>query len=519
MSARATTRRGKGMGGDADYVAEIAALVAELRQRDADPEYATAPVLHAYARISKAYGDADDEKPERQMVHILRNILTRPARLGHVLMDHGRSAWKRNGKRPAWTTLLDLLGSGEGDGVVCGHVDRLMRQPWDLETLIRLTDKGLTVGSLHGEYELNRPDNVFTLRILVAAACKESDDKSRRLKAMAADRRNAGNPRNGNAPFGHRNGTEVDDAQLARERDAIVWAAERIIAGKSLGSVAREWNERGLTTRKGKPWNALNVRQCLQLPRHGGYVAHRGAIVRASADHGDAVLDDITYRRLAAVFEARKGGRQAGEGGHALSNILRCDRCDSPMVGATSRTTPYADGTPRRVYRCSPRGCANVAVDGRAADEWAAAQILAILTDPDHARMVASHRTEHATLNATIAQIETVIADLMGKAAGLHVAQRARLDARIDAMEAELTPLLQQRDALRELGVTGGAVRSRATLVRELNEGGPEVLRSLAREAFPSGIYVAPVGRGARLRGAAIALRFSLTRRAMADAA
>jgi site-specific DNA recombinase len=510
MSARKT---GKGMGGDADYVADIVALMADLRTRDADPAYADAPVLHTYARISRAYGEADDEKPERQMVGILRSFTHRHARLGRVFMDHARSAWKRNGKRPGWTELLETLGAGEGNGVVCGHVDRLMRQPWDLETLIRLRDKGLTVGSLHGEYELDRPDSVFTLRILVAAACKESDDKSRRLKAMAADRRAAGNPRNGAAPFGHRNKGEVDDAQLVRERQAVAWAAAHVADGGSLGAVATEWNGRGLTTRKGVAWNAFNVRACLTLPRHGGYVAHKGTTVRASADADDAILDTVTYRRLMATFEARRGGRQPGEGNHWLSNVLRCDRCGYAMVGATSRAaTPYPDGSPKRVYRCSPRGCSNVAVDARAAEAWAIRQIFGILTHPDHARAIAAHRADHAQLNADIAQLEQLVAALMVKASSVHATQRARYDARVDELEAELTPMLTQRDQLNALGMAARQTGDRAAVWRELTEGGPAIQRQLARQALPDGIFVAPVGRGARLRGDAIALRFSLVR-------
>lgn len=37
----------RGLGGDADFVAEIATLTAKLRERNADPACASWPVLHA----------------------------------------------------------------------------------------------------------------------------------------------------------------------------------------------------------------------------------------------------------------------------------------------------------------------------------------------------------------------------------------------------------------------------------------------------------------------------------------
>src|SRR4029078_180764 len=85
-----------------DYPHEISMIVKRLRDRDADPTFADAPVLDSYARISKIMNAGDDEKTDRQTLDILRNIEKRHARLGEILTDDKRSAWKRHGKRPAW---------------------------------------------------------------------------------------------------------------------------------------------------------------------------------------------------------------------------------------------------------------------------------------------------------------------------------------------------------------------------------------------------------------------------------
>ena len=49
-------------------------------------------------------------------------------------LDVGMSAWRKGAKRPGWERLLARLESGESDGVCVWHVDRLFRQPKDLES-------------------------------------------------------------------------------------------------------------------------------------------------------------------------------------------------------------------------------------------------------------------------------------------------------------------------------------------------------------------------------------------------
>ena len=87
-----------------------------------------------------------------------------------VELDDGLSAWKRRVRRPGWERLLERVQSGESDGIVVWHTDRLFRQPRDLEFLIALAERGFTVYSARGERDLSDPDDRFILRIEVAHA-------------------------------------------------------------------------------------------------------------------------------------------------------------------------------------------------------------------------------------------------------------------------------------------------------------------------------------------------------------
>ena len=102
---------------------------------------------------------------------------------GGVFIDPNRSAWQRNRKRPGWDALLELARSGGIRHIVVYHPDRLMRQPWDLEELLKIADEhGIILHGKSGNRDLSDPDDRHYLRGEVAHACRSSDDTSRRLK-------------------------------------------------------------------------------------------------------------------------------------------------------------------------------------------------------------------------------------------------------------------------------------------------------------------------------------------------
>ncbi|MPZ82035.1 MAG: hypothetical protein GEV28_17240 [Actinophytocola sp.] len=138
-------------------------------------------VYDSYGRLSRVPETGELEKIETQLADNRKVVKRLRGSLGEELSD-GLSAWKRGVRRPGWERLLERVRSGESDGIVVWHTDRLFRQPRDLETLIELGDKGFRVASAHGERDLSDPDDRYILRIEVAHAARSSDDTSRRAK-------------------------------------------------------------------------------------------------------------------------------------------------------------------------------------------------------------------------------------------------------------------------------------------------------------------------------------------------
>jgi site-specific DNA recombinase len=59
----------------------------------------------------------------------------------NIYVDNGASAWQRNRKRPGWDALAAAARRGEIKHIACYHPDRLVRQPFDLEELLSISDE------------------------------------------------------------------------------------------------------------------------------------------------------------------------------------------------------------------------------------------------------------------------------------------------------------------------------------------------------------------------------------------
>src|SRR4051812_22890721 len=159
------------------------------------------PVFDSYARLSWNPSTRELEKIDTQHRDNEATIARHGGTVGRYL-DDGLSAWKAGVRRKDFETLLDRARSGVTHGIAVWHVDRLFRQPRDLERLIDLADHGFRVISSHGSRDLSDPDDRFILRIEVAHAARSSEDTSRRIRRRQQRYREEGRPVGGAPGFG-----------------------------------------------------------------------------------------------------------------------------------------------------------------------------------------------------------------------------------------------------------------------------------------------------------------------------
>jgi site-specific DNA recombinase len=483
-------------------------LVAELRERDTDPEYADAPVLDVYGRISKNPETGETEKVDRQLEDCLRDLMRRKARLGKVLRDDGLSAWKLTAKRPDWDELVGRLGAKEVRGVIAWHTDRLMRQPRDLEQLITFGDAGLLVGSCHGDYDLASADDRFTLRVLTAAAAKDSDNTSRRQKRKAQAKRDRGEKTGGPRGFGEP-GTyrrvKVSDEDLAVEREAIRWAVRGHLARRlSVRDITRQWNagyesEDGtvvpLRTVGGKEWDPRYVNQVLLSPRIAGLIERDGKIVGRRTDVEPIITED-EFRALRATFASRKRGRPVSDHYLLTGGFLICDACGRPMTGRAGKV----HGKHVRRYMCRDRngGCGKVGIVADALEALVVERAAQRLSHPDYARRIKRNNDALERAEVKLEAAEETRRKLAAKLGSdgmtfdVWEAADGPLKARIEALRAEV-------EALSSVEAQAVAVAASVEEIRRLLTGSEETMeakRRIVRSAFPRGLRILARGKG-----------------------
>ena len=409
------------------------------------------------------------------------------ARLGwdvhDVYQDNNRSAWKKNRKRPEWDRMLADVEAGKITAIMVYHGDRLIRQPEDLTTLLKLADgKGIQLASPTGTRDLGNGDDRFVLYIEAAMAMRESDNTSRRRKAQYARWRTEGKTRPGGRG-GRAFGFTTKDAVNWAEAELIRQAAQRILGGESAGQVTRWLNDSGAVTVTGRPFTHTTVRRMLARPRYAGLMPD--GVSKAA---WEPVLERADWEMVSAILDARAAGFSFATNArvYLLSGIARCGAgaCGHPLA---IRMSKGRQGQKAIGYGCVAPACRKVFRSQPLLDTYVTRRVVNRLRHeanpagriPEAAGLAG----EFATLMQARGEIEEALADhTRGKLPALL--------ARLDSMDKRLAQLreLAGDDARSRLLAAHAGITEEEFAALPLS-----VRRSLVRATFD--IVVLPASR------------------------
>lgn len=289
--------------------------------------------------------------------------------------DKTAVAARGKGKRPAYRRMLQDIRDGKIDAVAVWDLDRLHREPWELEEFIDLADTHrLALASVDTSVDLSTDGGRLYARIKGAVARAEMDRKSARQKSAFAQRAKMGigwGPR----AFGYQESYRDEEGVWHQEVNEIEAMAIRqayrdIRAGASLHSIARQWNVAGLrSTQAGNIFQSSGVKRVLQSVRNAGVRTYEGKVV------GDAkwpaIVDKETWEAAQYVMDT-KGAKQAWAADRTrkrlLGGILRCGGCGNGL--ASGRRNRQTAGQDVYIYRCKTPGCNLVSRKADDMDEW-----------------------------------------------------------------------------------------------------------------------------------------------------
>lgn len=418
-------------------------------------------------------------------------------RYGWVVVDSfadpGRGA-SRHSKtdRPRFKAMLERIAAGECDVVVVWEASRAYR---DLEAYVglrKLCEQRRVLLCYNGQlYDMSKSADRFFTTMGAAQAEYEADairDRILRTTRLNAER---GRP-HGRTPYGYkrvydeRTGDLLEQVVYEPQAAIVREVTERVAAGQSLYSIAKDLNGRGLPSPGGGEWTIMAVRTLVLRPTNIGQRQHQGTVI------GDAqwtpILEDEADRE--AYFAAVKILRDPARLTHRdsavrwlMSGLMTCGACAADPEPAVRILRPANNGSAKS-YVC--KACFRVTIRVALMDEVAQGVIVAYVEREEFAASLRAGRGDSAA--AALAEVQAMEAQLAEARTLARTFENGRFrlsPLALADMEAELLPRIEAARvraqdatvpvALRRLAGPGAADRWEAldlaekrTVIRDL---------------------------------------------------
>ncbi|MER7750929.1 recombinase family protein [Kitasatospora sp. NPDC097643] len=438
-------------------------------------------VVGGYARISDVgeLGDGRDGKEGviRQQEDIHALVKGRGLSLGRMYVDNDLSAFKRRVVRPDYQDLVHDLEAGAVSGIAAYNIDRITRQPRELERIIDIYEtarRPMVFATTAGDYDLATEDGRFNARLYVMIANKFSADAARRVARQKKATATSGQAHQGQRAFGWKQDGTVEDWEAA----LIDKSQLDILNGKLLSEVHAEWAElgvRGPQTPPGKTLSYSSVRYILTNPRLCGYRAYIPVAVREQQgrvdpwEHilertdgtpvigeWDKVSSADQVRAVVDVLNARKPkGRGRKKGStvtvRKLTGTSRCGDCGHGMTSGQ-----YTEGTSSfeqwgYYYHCkkSEGGCGKMSRCGPPIEDLVDSALLARLQQAAKGSKPQKSQDDPALVKARkeLAQVEADMAEARQLREsgefplGEFVREISRLETKRDELSASVSTM------------------------------------------------------------------------------
>ena len=368
-----------------------------------------------YCRMSKSKGDI---KIEQQEATCRRLAVAHDLDVVKVYVDDGISAF--TGKdRPGWRELLDDVQEGRLDVLLAQAEDRFTRQPAEKETLMVLcvakgmgwltcNDGWVDPATANGEFFSTLRAGLGRMESRVKAGRQRQTNDYRASVGMAR----AGGPR----PLGWAKDKVTLEPAEAKE---LRWAVEQVLAGASVFSIVRRWNDIGFVSSTGHQWQTVTVKQALTRSRMAGLVTHRGEVVPGVIGEWEAICTPDEWRDACTILNSKKQPQNNREPKWLLSGIAKCE-CGLPLRYARN-------GSNQRAYRCFAKIAAlkpdaqHVTIAQEQADKRVIEGVVSALLfsshegtpDPDATALAELHEGLRKVSEARARLVDAVAADVL----------------------------------------------------------------------------------------------------------
>ena len=326
-----------------------------------------------YIRVSTQY------QVDRASLPVQREELINYARLMLNITDYvvfedaGYSA--KNTDRPDYQRMMSRVRTGEFSHILVWKIDRISRNLLDFAAMYaELKQLGVTFVSKNEQFDTSSAMGEAMLKIILVFAELERNMTSERVSAIMLSRANDGIWNGGKVPFGYTYDKEAKQFSILDDEAKVVTHIYDLYETcRSLTTVAKTLNEKGVRSRTGKPWNPTTIRTMLTNPFYAGTYRYnyrdetrgKSFAVKDSdewvlvEDHHPAIVTRERQNYIASILQSKQRGWAGSsltyqrKNTHIFAGLLRCGCCGSTMIATVDR--PRSDGWRPSMYMCSRR--------------------------------------------------------------------------------------------------------------------------------------------------------------------
>ena len=220
--------------------------------------------VYGYARVSTNEQAADDRcSIDEQKRRILGGAMVRGEEIAEMFVDAGVSGGMPLKERPCGKEMSEMLEPG--DVVIASKMDRLFRCAQDALNMadwFRKNDVSLVLMDMGTDPVNSNGASKLFFTMLAAMAEWERGRIAERMADGRAGKKARGGLIGGSAPYGFKTVGRGRAAMLEEvEAEQRVIAAAKELRGQDwpYGKIAQELETRGMVSRNGKPFEAMQV--------------------------------------------------------------------------------------------------------------------------------------------------------------------------------------------------------------------------------------------------------------------
>ena len=291
-----------------------------------------------------------------------------------IFEDAGYSA--KNTDRPDYQQMMARIRTGEFSHLLVWKIDRISRNLLDFAAMYsELKQLGVVFVSKNEQFDTSSAMGEAMLKIILVFAELERNMTAERVSAVFLSRANDGIWNGGKVPFGYAYDKQTKTFSILEDEAKTVRLIYALYeSSKSLVTVSKALNERGIKTRNGSEWSPTTVHTMLSNPFYSGtyrynyrnesdphhHVPKKKEDWILVKNHHPAIVSPEHQAAVELILASKSYGKNQTyqrKNIHAFAGLLTCGYCGSTMAATIDRAR--VDGWRPSVYICSRRRMSN----------------------------------------------------------------------------------------------------------------------------------------------------------------